>query len=587
MYKLFIAWRYMTRHWLNLLGILAVWMVVTALICVMSVMKAFDVQFRERIRGTLSDLILEPWPGLGSSFGGYDEIMAKVEALPEVTSCAPQYDGVGLLRTGNQAEPTYCEFHGIDLSREIKTTEFLDYWQTWRASEAVEELRTLFPITDDKKLAQPDPGKVFNLMTNIRRKDFESMDDLLREKIIEFLSQNKISVSDTISLAESARPDWGNIEDPRISPIIPGSNLLVLGKDMNEQLVKLDVGDKVVLISLPPDTTGDFEGRLLRNCRIVGAFHSGMYEFDGSTLYMPLQDVQKLMARTGEVTSIIVRLDTFDNATLARAKILGILTPDELSKAVKQLGRELKKSQPELIAKLKSQTELLAANASEWFAVGDYRAIAYPIEVESAILSAIREMELKSPVSKDLQTVKELIQQRDQNAISRKFQISTWEDKRRSFLRAVYIERRIMAFILVFVSLIAGFLVFAILHTTVLVKTKDIGIMKAIGGSVRGIQWIFTLNGLLIATIGSILGTVSALFITMNINEIEGFLSRVTGFTLWPGDIYYLDKIPVDKDPTETIVMVIVTVFVVSLLGSAYPANRAARMDAVEALRYE
>jgi ABC-type lipoprotein release transport system permease subunit len=582
----------MTRHWLNLLGILAVWMVVTALICVTSVMKAFDVQFRERIRGTLSDLILEPWPGLGTTFPDYVTIMSQIEGIPEVVACSPQFDGIGLVRLGPQSRP--CEFHGIDLSREIKTTEFLDYWQTWRANVAKEALQALFPPTDAPIPSAPPVSALTPLLNRLRVKDFDLLDNDLRNRISDYASRNNISLDESFETAQNARPDWGNVEEPNVSPVIPGANMLLLGKDIQDRIVQLEMGERILLISLPPTTTGSLEQRILRRCEIVGAFHSGMYEFDANSLYLPLKDVQAIMGYPDEITSLVVRLDTFDNAELARSKILGVLTPGELDHATRTLCNALGSREKTIQEHMRSQTALVKANASEWFAVGDYRAVSLTLQLESQMLAMIDQ--LLSPAaspsanvshSKALQDIKTLIADRDKAAVSRKFQISTWEDKRRSFLRAVYIERRIMAFILVFVSLIAGFLVYAILYTTVLVKTKDIGIMKAIGGSVRGIQWIFILNGLLIATIGSVLGTISALVITTNINEIEALLTRVTGFTLWPGDIYYLDKIPVDKDPTLTVVMVILTVFAVSLLGSAYPAFKAAHMDPVEALRYE
>ncbi len=127
--------------------------------------------------------------------------------------------------------------------------------------------------------------------------------------------------------------------------------------------------------------------------------------------------------------------------------------------------------------------------------------------------------------------------------------MSTWEDKRLTFLRAVALERQVMAFILFFVGLIAGFLILSLLHTTVISKTRDIGTLKSIGGSVHGIMSIFLLNGLLMGLIGSALGTAGGFLITRNINAIEAFLERIVGFSLFPSDIYYLDRIPVDQHP--------------------------------------
>ena len=96
MYKLFIAFRYLRRNWLNLVGMLAVALGVMVPICVLSVMKGFDEEFRSRIRATLSDLIVER--RTDDPFGGYEEMMARIEKMPHVVAFAPEYEGLALLK---------------------------------------------------------------------------------------------------------------------------------------------------------------------------------------------------------------------------------------------------------------------------------------------------------------------------------------------------------------------------------------------------------------------------------------------------------------------------------------------------------
>ena len=95
MYKLFIAFRYLRRNWLNLVGTLAVALAVMAPICVLSVMKGFDQEFRSRIRATLSDLIVER--RTDDPFGGYEAMMARIAENPARRRLRAAIRGLGLL----------------------------------------------------------------------------------------------------------------------------------------------------------------------------------------------------------------------------------------------------------------------------------------------------------------------------------------------------------------------------------------------------------------------------------------------------------------------------------------------------------
>ena len=389
--------------------------------------------------------------------------------------------------------------------------------------------------------------------------------------------------------AESAQPAWTPTDDPRFSPAFAGSELLVLGQSRDGKLVSLNIGDEVVVVS----ATDVFDGRVIRRCRIAGAYRSGLHDYDARTICLPLEDVQKFMGRPGHVTSLNVRLDSFANAPKVRALLMGILTSDELGRGIEMLRGIVGGADADL-RRMETRLRELRAQEGNWWATGDFTVVVATAEIETALfrkIGAILRGEAGvKPSAADLEKMRAFQKagmEREQGGIARKFRISTWEDKRRTFLRAVWIERRIMGFILFFVILIAGFLILSILHTTVLSKTKDIGILKSIGGSVGGIMSIFMLNGLLMSTVGAAIGAGIGLLIIKNINAIQDFLERLAGFSLFPKDVYYLDRLPVDKDPAMSILTICVISILVSLIASAYPAWKASRMDAVEALRYE
>jgi len=168
----------------------------------------------------------------------------------------------------------------------------------------------------------------------------------------------------------------------------------------------------------------------------------------------------------------------------------------------------------------------------------------------------------------------------------RTFLVQTWEEKRFIILRAVAVEKGIQAVILFFIIIVAGFMVLAILHMIVVEKTKDIGILKALGGTSGGIMSIFLLNGLAVGIIGSVVGSVCGVVFTYNLNRLEDLIYNSTGWRVFPPDVYYLDKIPWDLQPMSIVVCALSAIGV-SFLASIYPAWRAARLDPIETLRYE
>ncbi|MGL5094774.1 MAG: ABC transporter permease, partial [Planctomycetia bacterium] len=166
------------------------------------------------------------------------------------------------------------------------------------------------------------------------------------------------------------------------------------------------------------------------------------------------------------------------------------------------------------------------------------------------------------------------------------FSVQTWEDKQGPLLQAVKVEVAILNIILFFIITVAGFGILAIFFMIVMEKTRDIGILKALGASDRGVMGVFLSYGLVLGVLGCGLGAVSGILFTLYINPIEHFLTRVTGFEIFPRDIYYFKDIPTRLDPW-TVVWNIFGALAIAVGASVLPARRAARLRPVEALRYE
>jgi lipoprotein-releasing system permease protein len=164
--------------------------------------------------------------------------------------------------------------------------------------------------------------------------------------------------------------------------------------------------------------------------------------------------------------------------------------------------------------------------------------------------------------------------------------IETWRDKQGALLAAVQMETAILNVLLFLIIAVAGFGILAIFLMIVVEKTRDIGILKSLGASGRGVMGIFLAYGLSLGTVGSVVGTVTGLLVVRYINQIAAFIGWVRGQPVFDPRIYYFYKIPTIVNPW-TITWIVAGAMTIAVLASVLPAIRAALLHPVEALRYE
>jgi lipoprotein-releasing system permease protein len=163
----------------------------------------------------------------------------------------------------------------------------------------------------------------------------------------------------------------------------------------------------------------------------------------------------------------------------------------------------------------------------------------------------------------------------------------TWQESQAHIIGPVEKERILVTILFGIISLVAVTLVLCILYMIVLQKTRDIGIVKSIGGSSGGVAFIFVMYGAAVGVAGSILGTTLGTLFVTNINEIQDFLIRINpAWRVWDMQVYSFDRIPSQVNLWDA-VLVIVFAIVASTFGSLGAAWRAGRMQPVEAVRYE
>jgi lipoprotein-releasing system permease protein len=166
------------------------------------------------------------------------------------------------------------------------------------------------------------------------------------------------------------------------------------------------------------------------------------------------------------------------------------------------------------------------------------------------------------------------------------FRVYTWEQKQGPLLGAVAIEQSILNILLFFIIAVAGFGILAIFSMIVVEKTRDIGVLKALGASTAGIRGIFLGYGMLLGAVGSGVGMAGGLLFVRYINQIERGLSAIMGRRVFDDTIYYFDHIPTVIVPW-TIMWIVGGALFIAVAASIWPAERAARLHPVNALRYE
>ncbi len=164
--------------------------------------------------------------------------------------------------------------------------------------------------------------------------------------------------------------------------------------------------------------------------------------------------------------------------------------------------------------------------------------------------------------------------------------VRTWEQKQGPLLSAVEIERAILNVLLFLIITVAGFGILAIFYMIVVEKTRDIGILKALGASSRGVMAIFLSYGLALGIVGAGTGLVGGLLFVKYINQIEAGLTWLTGRKVFDETIYYFPEIPTHVEPW-TVTWVAVGAMAIAVLASILPARRAAQFRPVEALRFD
>jgi len=198
-------------------------------------------------------------------------------------------------------------------------------------------------------------------------------------------------------------------------------------------------------------------------------------------------------------------------------------------------------------------------------------------------LASVNSIQIKLRKGADLDLVRDRLRQAFPADL---YAVATWRDKQGPLLAAVDMEMAVLNILLFLIIAVAGFGILAIFFMIVVEKTRDIGILKALGARAAGIAGIFLGYGLFLGLVGAGAGLALGLAIALNINTIRAGVEWLTGQRVFDPSIYYFFKIPTIIDPA-TVAWIVAGAVGIAVMSSVLPALRAARLHPVEALRHE
>jgi lipoprotein-releasing system permease protein len=550
MYKIFLCLRYLKSRIIAWFAVLAVTLCVAMLVIVISVMNGFLNKIEQAAKGLFGDVVLQ-----GSSYGlsHYEEFVQRVlDREEQIEAGSPVVFTIGVLRKpGNSLYKQQVQVVGIDLPDRAMATDF--------------EKGLVFQDTTELPTWDPTPAQL--------RARLEA----IHEQTKQALEKTRAGTDETGGYSDETALQLQHLSRALQSQQGALFQLETYARNQ-EQIQKLearveqlrDQGASVLEI-------GELQDQIFQLRQAGGLTAYPDRVILGST-------IQDMAFRTTEGTLIPVLSPP--------QRVFLYVIPVELLAGGSALGSGLP---PAVELSVVDYCQTGVYNVDSSFVYIPLKLAQQKAKMTDPARVSQIHFKVKAGNS-DEQSLRELAarierhwddfrMERPDEMFSRA-QAMTWRQMQSHIIEPIESQRTLVVLMFGLISLVAVVLIFVIFYMIVLQKTKDIGILKAIGAGGWGVAGIFLLYGAVIGLLGSILGTILGYYFVIYINPIHDWLGEHLGFRVWRMETFMFDRIPNEMDWSAA-GYVVLGAIVAGLLGALAPALRAARMQPVEALRYE
>lgn len=577
MYKILLCMRYLRTRYIALASIVSVMLGVATMIVVNSVMAGFSTEMRERIHGILADVVIETNSLDGKPDPQGEMNRARKAAGEYIEAMTATVEVYGLLS---------FQYAGQDITRPV-TLIGIDPVGKAKVGPLRASLESFNPVMEGDVVVRdtlrgPDESPSWNLTKEAQeyRRDW-----MVREEAFRRHWQQQSQASN----------EFEGFDDPfNRQPELPPETVIQAG----HPLPAADGSPEETGVKTPTTGTQNVETADVANVPAKAAQPDSqpVDPFAPSPDRPIFIDDEKLPVKTASaednykplparlyVGSGLITFPYTDRDTGQRKLVKMVQEGDNVRVSTVTAGRP-----PESVHFNATVVDIFKSGMSEYDAnlvfcnLEELQRVRGMIDPQSGTRS-VTSIQIKLKDYADADAAVERLQAVFPAGV---FSVRTWEQKQGPLLAAVEIESAILNVLLFLIITVAGFGILAIFFMIVVEKTRDIGILKSLGASSKGVMSIFVSYGLALGIVGSGVGVVLGLLFVHYINVIEGWITQITGRKVFDDRIYYFPEIPTAVN-ASMVLWVALGATTIAVLASILPARRAARLHPVEALRYE